>query len=87
MERLCWEAREGCGREPPSAEAAEQRSVLQSEEELQGDGNSKEGTVEGHGEDEGDEKVSDTLLQELWKLCRGKIEGKILKYNILKCRE
>lgn len=65
MERLCWEAREGCGREPPSAEAAEQRSVLQSDEELQGDGDSEEETVEGQREDEEDEKVSDTLLQEL----------------------
>lgn len=45
--------------------------MLQSGEELKGEGDSEEETAEEQGEDEEDEKASDTLLQELWKDCGG----------------
>lgn len=69
-ERLWWEARVGFGRAPPQDVADELRSVRQSEEELEGVGESGEEAAEEQGddeeeEDEEEEKASDTLLQEL----------------------
>lgn len=69
-ERLWWQDREGFGRAPLQDMDSEQRSVWQSEEELEGEGESGEEAAEEQGEDEAEEdeeeeKASDTLLHEL----------------------
>lgn len=69
---LWWEAKVGFGQAPSHDEAGEQRSVWQSDEELEGEGESAEEAVEEQGEDEEEEnkeeeKASDRLLHELWK--------------------
>lgn len=59
-ERLwCEVEAAGFGRAPPQGVAAEQRSSRQSEDELEGVGESEE--------EEAEENDSDTLEQELWK--------------------
>lgn len=71
-ERLWWEARVGFERALPQEAVGTPWSIWQSEEALEGVGESEEDSTEEEEkeEEDGEEwKASDTLLQELWNDC------------------